>query len=376
MTGFLLINTPTHSQEIIQEEYHIYPYSWANPLLSLKDTTLWKPKFKEGVSIIEEGTKSYHKMMRFRIKCYQLANNLRSDDPKVLDLQSKLEEYIKNYNTIRTLRYRLDQSVNKAEGLELTESKRTAMQKLQDRNNELDAEFKRCECPNGFSNIRGTLKYDKGYLIFTPFKYPILDSNTSQVIQELRSPDSKGNERIASLESINRIKNYLNGYDGKEKLGFELNGDKLTYFKNKAWTFGALTIPLKIYLDRKESSIPDGTNNIVVDANVSLFVGRQWGWHGFDSKGEVKSRRFSSINFLLGAGRVTLGDGNTTSNPLDMDLSILTVNTGLAYSFVFNKFNVFAAAGFDIPTTSEGRRWIFDKKPWLGIGLGYSVFKD
>lgn len=53
-----------------------------------------------------------------------------------------------------------------------------------------------------------------------------------------------------------------------------------------------------------------------------------------------------------------------------------SLNTGVAYSFLINKFNLFLGIGIDIPMSNVADDSIFKGEPWLGIGLGYSVFKQ
>jgi hypothetical protein len=48
----------------------------------------------------------------------------------------------------------------------------------------------------------------------------------------------------------------------------------------------------------------------------------------------------------------------------------------VAYSFLINKFNLFLGIGIDIPMSNVADDSIFKGEPWLGIGLGYSVFKQ
>lgn len=358
------------SQEIINEIYEINPISWHNPLMSFTKKQVIKEKYKTIINkndtiIIKDLSYAYSSEMPYRVKCYQISNDLKIDDPKVIELKKKMKtlldlwEFYKNldYKSVKT--FKIDESSEaflfqgerNINVKELTKDyRRDLEQRIDKLTDEIDTNFK---CTAGFNSIQGSLSFSNGYLEFEPLKYPILDFESDE---------------------LKRIKSYLNAEDKNKgrKIGLRLKPNELVRLKHKSDVFGALTMPFKVYLKSKEKDSTRG-NNVYTDANISLFIGKQWGYHGYNSKGELQRKKMHSLNFLMGATKITLKKNNS-SRVEDSDFNILGLSTGLAYSFSLNKFNLFSGLGVDIPLSSEGSKWYFNKQPWLGFGIGYSVF--
>ncbi|MDT0557621.1 hypothetical protein RM697_03120 [Ichthyenterobacterium sp. W332] len=355
-------NQYVSSQEIIKEIYEIYPISWKNPLMSFEKTQVLKPKYKEINSsddtiVVNEIINKFQTEMHFRAKCYQVANDLNSDHPSVIEVKDKMNQLLKKWSFYLNLDYKINKEYQE---ILITQNKNSKNHKeykkeLLKQINELAAQIdNKFPCPGGFSKIRGNIKFENGYLNFQPLKYRIFD---------VEDPKTK------------RIKSYLNGEDKytSRNIGIKLKSNELVQLKNTNWAFGALTMPIKIYATTKQKD-SNGGDNVFTDTNVSFFASKQWGYHGYNSKGEIKRKKAHSVNFLLGVSKITL-DQENSSRTEDTDFNLLAASPGLAYGFNLNKFGIFVGAGFDIPLHKEGNKWYFNKQLWIGFGLGFSVFK-
>ena len=359
---FLFAVSVSNAQEFFNEKYIVHSNATDIPLTVLtEEQHNTNSEFIGGVIPVVKVSKKYHEEMSFRVRCYALYNGIENmKDPKIVKYLEEIKmlntykdslEFLKYSNKRKIFKEVTSDNVN----LKIDETRKRYEKKIK----ELTLSINAKKCPERFDKIEGRFSFDKGYLKFTPRKFLVFDTSGTK---------------------INTVVSYLNGYhrtnsnEKKESLGLKLNPSSLTLIQHESYSFGALTLPLKIYLGSNSDSIPDGTNNIVTNLNFSLFVGRNWGNHGFNSKGEVVSKRYHSINFLAGASKLALSKTNTDG--LVKEAEVLSINTGLAYSFLINKFNIFVGIGVDIPMSSVADDWIFKGQPWLGIGLGYSVFKQ
>tara|TARA_R110001632_G_scaffold169003_3_gene287847 strand:- start:115 stop:1221 length:1107 start_codon:yes stop_codon:yes gene_type:complete len=357
----LFICIVSNAQEFFDAKYVVHSNATDVPLNVLTEephnTT---SEFIGGVIPVVKVSKKYKVEMPFRVRCYALNKGIEDmKDPRIVKYLKEIELLNTYSDSLVLLKYSNKRSLFKGKETDNYKTKiDEAHLRYKRKINALTLSINNKKCPDGFNKIEGRLSFDRGYLNFTPRKYLVFDTNGAK---------------------INAVKSYLNGFHRKngngkkESLGLKLNPNSTTLIQHEAYSFGALTLPLKIYLGSNSDSIPKGTNNIITNLNFSLFVGRNWGNHGFNSKGEVVSKRYHSINFLAGASKLALNLSNTDGAVKEAE--VLSINTGLAYSFLINKFNIFLGVGVDIPMSSVADDWIFKGQPWLGVGLGYSVFK-
>lgn len=115
--------------------------------------------------------------------------------------------------------------------------------------------------------------------------------------------------------------------------------------------------------------------------NANLFIGISAGMTSFTHRKKVKNKINTSkltLGLFLGTSTVTLDKGNTSlaDQPLIDDTKIVkglgSFGFGLTYSF--NKLNLGVFNGRDYSIGKYASKWNYNKKPWWGIGIGYSIF--
>lgn len=352
----------SNAQEFFDAKYIVHSNATDVPLMVLtEESKSSKSEYIGGVIPIVKVSKKYKEEMPFRVRCYALYNGIENMlDKRIVEYMSDIEMLNTYKDSLTLLKFSNKRTLFKGEKTsDFKKQIEDARERFENKITLYKKKINAKKCPGGFDKIEGRFSFKDGYLNLTPRKYLVFD---------------------ASGTEINAVKSYLNGYhrqngeNKKESLGLKLSPNSTTLIQHEAYSFGALTLPLKIYLGSDSDSIPKGTNNVVTNLNFSLFVGRNWGHHGFNSKGEVVSKRYHSINFLAGASKLALKGSNTDGAVKEAE--VLSLNTGVAYSFLINKFNLFLGIGIDIPMSSAADDWIFKGQPWLGIGLGYSVFKQ
>ena len=128
-------------------------------------------------------------------------------------------------------------------------------------------------------------------------------------------------------------------------------------------TFGVMTIPIKLRgASRKTGSLFEYDEKF----NIGLSAGVQRSFN---------SRKERSISFLINTSisTVRLDSLNTKGYQLESGTSgAFTVATG----FVFRQsdFNIGIFLGWDKVPGVLGTNWVHNNKPWLGVGIGFSIF--
>ncbi|GAB1309169.1 hypothetical protein KH5_18520 [Urechidicola sp. KH5] len=157
---------------------------------------------------------------------------------------------------------------------------------------------------------------------------------------------------------------------------YELKNRQTVRLKFQEGIVTALTIPLKYRFKDKENNIEE---DFSTSFNVSLFAGYSWGTTSFFHRKKVgnKSNTWKfTLGAIIGTSTVTLDKSNTASNPLNDDESYTKglISLGIGTTYVFNKINLGVFYGYDYAIGNYSERWDYNKKPWLGLGIGYSIF--
>lgn len=175
--------------------------------------------------------------------------------------------------------------------------------------------------------------------------------------------DSKGNIQQVSQETIN--------FYHITKQDFE-NFTKKYVQDNPKFGFvtGAITVPIKI---RPAGSKKDSNGNklrpsdFTGDINIGLSIGLRI---RLDKSGK---------GFLIPSAGLNLSsvsiDENTVRNGVittKTNASSLTPFMGIIGEY--DKFQIALITGWDRLAGKVGENWIYQGKPWFGVGLGYNIF--
>lgn len=207
---------------------------------------------------------------------------------------------------------------------------------------------------------------------FTPGKY---DANISV---------SKDSLLINFWLEIINGKSY---YKSKDKSNFNFNPQSKYFIKLKnrqsqTFTFtnyelGALTIPFKYHFGFKKNNQkidPIFTTNV----NINTFIGTRIGkiTYVYDKYDGMKTFN-NSVSFggFIGLGSQKL-DSITTSLapiPLEKEVNVPTLSFGIGALANISDFNLGLFYGWDKTLGSNGKKWNYRNKSWLGFGFGYKI---
>ncbi|WP_281225459.1 hypothetical protein [Flavobacterium aquiphilum] len=178
---------------------------------------------------------------------------------------------------------------------------------------------------------------------------------------------------------------YINGYLKRDTTGKYLN-QSIYYYKLKnrqcirlwfdEYTVSALVIPVKYRF--KGHGLSEEFSTTI---NGNVLLGYSMGQSSFFYQEKIgnKSNTWKVTGgLILGASSVILNSNNTSKAdvPLGPDVEIVKglASVGVGASFSYNKINFGLFSGWDYAIGDDAQKWNYNKKPWLGVAIGYSLF--
>jgi len=213
-----------------------------------------------------------------------------------------------------------------------------------------------------------------------------IDQNFLNTTSIGKSENVTLNHCIKSSVIFEGDKVYINGYLQKDANGNYLSNGIFYYkLKNRQtiklyfgeFNVSALTLPIKYRFKGKDGLKEDFSASI----NGNILFGYSIGRTSFFYQEKVGNKSNTlklTGGLLLGASTVTLNSSNTSKAavPVVEDVEIVKglATIGYGVSFSYNKINLGVFSGYDYAIGEEASKWNYNKKPWLGIAVGYSLF--
>lgn len=198
----------------------------------------------------------------------------------------------------------------------------------------------------GKEKLYGDVKQEKGKIVFYPWPYTA------------KKLTAKSIENNRSFED--------------STLYIKIPQRKVVSVAYRAWHFGALTLPLKVYLASQVQPI----NNVAFDVNINFMIGKKWGSNKYvylpNTAEGTTYEKSCSFNLIAGIGKVELDSSNTTPY-ITGKYTLPTFTSGFSFGIHYKKVGVFIATGIDSPMGPNSSNWNFSQMPWLGFGLGLGI---
>ncbi len=208
-------------------------------------------------------------------------------------------------------------------------------------------------------DFKGVLKFEENIVYVTEVR------RTIKVLPQGNAEKKKS--FVANSQTKKNSKLYFYGLENGQTL-------RLGY---RSLALNTLTIPIKYRFKGR-------TRNIKKDVSASvsgiLHGGITWGWTSFTYRqGTVNESNDWNLTVgpILGVSVVTLNSKNTLGEVLE-DTETLNkglVSMGLGLTFTFNKFAGGVFYGWDYAVGEYSNNWFYNKRPWIGLGIGFSLFK-
>ncbi|GAA4807629.1 hypothetical protein [Litoribaculum gwangyangense] len=196
-------------------------------------------------------------------------------------------------------------------------------------------------------------------------------------------------KKMKGFVKFDENKLYVNPYLKKDKNGnfgkrdvhyYELENRQTIKLNFREWTVSGLTIPLKYRFKDNDQNISEEFSSAV---NANLFIGRTfYGKTSFFHRkkvGNVSNTWKWTGGLILGASTVKLNNSNTSASEIPIESvteitkGLATIGFGITYSY--NKINFGGFMGWDYSLGDDAEKWNYNKKPWVGIAIGYSLLK-
>jgi hypothetical protein len=197
------------------------------------------------------------------------------------------------------------------------------------------------------------------------------------------------------VESVDATEGYIKFEENKvwvnPNLGADYTDEGIYYYKlsNRQtlkfsfdeWTVSALTLPLKYRFKGSRDGNPF-SEDFTTAINLNAFIGRtlfgQASYHYRDKVGSITTTKKIMYGVILGASTVTLDKNNTSasSSPSTGDTKITKglATAGFGLTGSINKINIGLFGGVDFSIGDDASRWNYNRRPWIGLAIGYSLF--
>lgn len=209
----------------------------------------------------------------------------------------------------------------------------------------------------------------------------IIDEEYLQKMEFTKSKNIQVEGKIYCDVKFEESKLYINPY-----LQSNINRNDVYYYKLKnrqtvklsffEGNISALTLPIKYRFKSKNGINEDFTSSV----NVNIFGGPSWGKTSFFHREKVDNKTNTwkfTLGALIGASTVELNSENTSAANIPIEegkkatKGLTTIGLGLTYTF--NKINFGTFVGSDYAIGRNSEKWNYNKKPWIGIAVGYSI---
>lgn len=143
------------------------------------------------------------------------------------------------------------------------------------------------------------------------------------------------------------------------------------------WTVSPLTIPIKYRFGTESENGKKIDPELTAGINANLFAGWTLGRTNFFHRkkvGNLSNNLRLTIGAILGVSTIELNKSNT--NPALPDETKLTkglASLGSGLTISYNKINFGAFIGWDFGVGNQSNNWNYNKKPWVGLGVGYGI---
>lgn len=207
---------------------------------------------------------------------------------------------------------------------------------------------------------------------------PIVTKEIRKSIREERSmlaePDSLTDSQIEKIihdETDRVLDKYISQVDPNIKFFSMKKADLLLATElpsetsvKSGFVYGPLIIPIKVRLPSKRT-----TFDVTSDVNLGITAGHKFAWIKNDRPNELALIGGVSISSIL-------MDSSTTEGYLKTENKIAALTATIGIVFMKDNFQIGLMLGQDFPSGRVSKDWIYRKVPWIGFGLGVTLFNN
>jgi hypothetical protein len=161
--------------------------------------------------------------------------------------------------------------------------------------------------------------------------------------------------------------------NGSERQYFLLTPAEYTLYAEKVEPRGKFVAYASTTLVKVRPGNKEGKNGYPIyydftnDVNLGLMFGYRF---------SPNPKKDLSFNALLGFGISSIPvDSLSTQGVIKSKGNQAALSPSLGGVVQLNKFQFGVTVGLDLMAGEAGRSWVYKRRPWIGIGIGYSLFR-
>jgi hypothetical protein len=161
---------------------------------------------------------------------------------------------------------------------------------------------------------------------------------------------------------------------------YELENRQTVRFPFSAISFGAITIPLQYRLPYTADNGREIEDDFGTGPTAALYGGYTWGSARYTylkhAENEIERNRSFTLGTFVGVSTVTVDSASSLSaaEPLDGESTVGVASLGVTGLFSFRGVEAGLFLGVDFAGGSAGRKWDYDRRPWVGLGVGFNLW--
>lgn len=143
--------------------------------------------------------------------------------------------------------------------------------------------------------------------------------------------------------------------------------------RSSGFVFGPLIVPIKMRFGSFRGDPKERRTyfDLTADVNLGLAAGHKW---AFVRKGNNRPFELAALGGVS-ITSITMNADNT-QNFLTNENKISALTLTAAGVFIKDQFQIGVMVGMDFPSGEVGKKWIYRDMPWVGIGLGVTLFQN
>jgi hypothetical protein len=209
----------------------------------------------------------------------------------------------------------------------------------------------------------------------------VTETKDFKVFYIVKFKEKKGNTVDLEIVELNKRVS-LYSYSVEEK-GIFTNKRIDNYFKltnaeftevttklDARWTFGTVILPLKLRFGDTDSQ---GNNLRYFDFTSEVNIGLSVAWR----MTRANTRTIDNYFFWgLNLTSIPVDSANTHGfQKTKTNASAISPTFGTVINFKNSGLQLIGTIGYDFMAGELGRKWTYRNQPWIGIGVGFSIFK-
>lgn len=161
---------------------------------------------------------------------------------------------------------------------------------------------------------------------------------------------------------------------------YKLENRQTVAFRYHAISFGAITIPLQYRLPYRADNGQDISGDFGTGPAAALYGGYTWGKASYTylrhAENEIERDRSFTLGAFVGMSTVEVDSASSLSaaEPVTDETTVGVASLGVTGLLSFRGIEGGIFLGMDFAGGDAGSKWDYDRRPWVGIGVGFNLW--